>query len=262
MSSRFTFAILTIFTLVGASHAQSTKSPNLIELLGHSSANSLSGELRGYIVKLMPTTLYEKKIDWGKQKLVARGLKWKGLKPKIQKSHKNHGTWQKIRIVAPNFKNALVFDVRNIREIKPGTARFQVFISFDIRAFYDRQNWLAGVRVIAGSIRARARVRALVHCQLSSRLEKKKGSFIPDAVFEFRALKANVGYDQLVVEHVYGLGGEAAQLIGSAAKSMIHQFKPSLERELLHKANSAIVQSLKKKEVRVSFSKLLGGLSK
>lgn len=244
-----------------AIQAQSVKGVDLIQLLGQTSANSLSGAIRGYILELIPEKLYEKKMDWGRQKMVARGIKWKGLKPTIMKNPKNHGVWQKVAVYAPNLRNTLVFDIRNVRQTSPGVASFDIFISFDTRTFYDRQNWRSGIRLIAGSIRARARVRALLHCQLISRTIKKPGQFVPDMVFQFRTLKANVGYDQFQVEHVYGMGGEFAQLFGSAAKSMIEQFRPSLERDMINKANSAIVKAASTKEVRVNFSKLFESLS-
>jgi hypothetical protein len=61
-----------------------------------------------------------------------------------------------------------------------------------------------------------------------------------------------------VVEHIAGLGGEAAKLLGDAARGSIKQWRPSMEHELLAKANVAIVKAGDTKEVRVSLSKLLG----
>ncbi len=70
---------------------------------------------------------------------------------------------------------------------------------------------------------------------------------------------AYLGYDNLVVEHVAGVGGEAAKLIGDAVKKGLDQWHPSLERELLAKADAALVKAGDLKEVRVSLASLFKG---
>jgi hypothetical protein len=72
-------------------------------------------------------------------------------------------------------------------------------------------------------------------------------------------MQAQVSYDNLVVEHIAGIGGEAAKLIGDGLKGGLHQWRPSLEKELLAKADAAIVKAADTKEVRVSLSQLFSG---
>ena len=71
-----------------------------------------------------------------------------------------------------------------------------------------------------------------------------------------KVAKADLGYDNLKFDHVAGVGGEAAQLIGEAAHSMLKQWRPSIERDLLAKANAAIEKAGEHKEVRLSLAKL------
>ena len=76
-------------------------------------------------------------------------------------------------------------------------------------------------------------------------------------VFRGRVLRADLRYENVVVEHVNGVGGELAKLIGNTAQEVLHKWRPSLERKLLEKGNAAIVKAGDTKEVRLSLTKLL-----
>lgn len=253
------FGLLVCLAIPAGVRSAPGKVPDLVELLGHTSANALAGEIRGHVIAFIPPMLYETRENWGNQKMVVRGIKWKGrlrLRPQLQKNPKNHGIWRHLRVLAPNLRNTLILDIRNIRNVGPGRIQFDIFIAFDTRVYLDQQHWRSGIRVMSGSIRARARVKAALRCELTSRMEKKPGEFFPEAVFGFRVLTAGVSYDNFAIEHVYGLGGEMAQLIGDAAKRLLEKFRPSLEQSMIQKANAAIVKAAKTKEVRINFSKL------
>jgi hypothetical protein len=81
---------------------------------------------------------------------------------------------------------------------------------------------------------------------------------LPDIVFRLRVVKATVSYDNLVVEHLNGVGGSPARLMGEALRSTLKQWKPSIERNLLARAEVAIVKAADTREVRIG----LGGLVK
>ena len=53
------------------------------------------------------------------------------------------------------------------------------------------------------------------------------------------------------------LENEPPEIIGELGQTLIKQWKPSIERDLLAKANAAILKAGEQKEVRVSLSKLL-----
>lgn len=236
--------------------------PDLIQLLGHTSANSLAGEMRGYLVQFIPPVLVDEKYNWGEVKLVTRGLKWKGLRPERQKSWKNHGKWRKLRVEAPNLRNTLIFDIRNVSSPTPGAVRFTNFISFDTRIYYDQQNWRHGLRTWAGSIRARARVKLTTKVEITMRTERKPGKLFDDIVFRVKIYWASFQYDNFVVEHVPGLGGEMAQMLGDLAKRTLDKVRPDIERNLITKANAAIVKAGDTKEVRINLGKLFDAFSK
>ena len=121
---------------------------------------------------------------------------------------------------------------------------------------FEEWIWESGIRLYSGSLRARMRVHLHLDCEVTVRLEPSK-TFLPDAVFRLRVVKANLSYDQLVVEHIAGIGGSGAKLLGEAVHGALKQWHPSLERDLLAKANAAIVKAGDTREVKLSLASLL-----
>ncbi len=80
---------------------------------------------------------------------------------------------------------------------------------------------------------------------------------LSDFIFRIRVTKSDLHFENIVLEHVAGVGGEGAKLLGDAVKHSLRQWHPSLERELLAKANAAIVKSGDTKEVRLSVFNLM-----
>jgi hypothetical protein len=229
--------------------------PNPLALLAPNSVDSLSGTLRGVLVRSLPDPLYEASPGWGNMKYVARGIEWHGLRPEVQRSHKNQGTWQKVRFSADNPADTLILDLRNAQFPEPGRMTFDVYLAFDAHVDYTRQEWNNGNKLYDGSVRARLRVRLNLSCEATTRLEAN-GGLLPDAVFRLRATKADLRYDNVVTEHVAGVGGELAKVIGDAFRGGLKQWRPSLERELLARADAAIVKAADTREVRVNLASL------
>jgi hypothetical protein len=223
--------------------------------------DALAGSLRSLLLEFLPSPLYEDTRHWGTQKMVTRGLKWEGqgihVHPEKLKSAKNDGNWWRVKVTAEHLADTLVFDVRELQQPEPGRMTFTTFLSFDTDVDYDRQVWEAGTRLYSGSVRARLRVKLTLCCEVVTRLEPN-GTLLPDAVFRLRILQSDFAYDNLVVEHVAGVGGEAAKLLGEAARSAMRQWHPSFERHLLEKANAAILKAGDTREVRVSLTGMLG----
>jgi hypothetical protein len=233
---------------------------DLLPLLSNGTSDALAGSLRGYLVRSLPEPLYERSAGWGRRVPAPNGIKWNGkllpLRPEITHTEKNQGVWRKARVTAINPADSLVFDLRDLRNPDAGRMTFSAFIAFDARLEYTRQRWASGVKLSDGSMRARFRVKMTLDCEATARLEPN-GLLLPEAVFRLRVVDAKVQVENFVVEHVAGLGGEAAKLIGDTVKGGLEQWHPSLERELLDRAQAAIVKSGDTKEVRLSLAKLL-----
>jgi hypothetical protein len=158
-------------------------------------------------------------------KYVARGVEWHGLRPEIQRSHKNDGTWQKVRFTAVNPADSLILDVRNPQFPEPGRMTFDVFLAFDVHADYTRQVWENGHKFYDGSMRARLRVKVALSCEATTRLEPG-GGLMPDAVFRLHVTRADLRYDNFVTEHVAGVGGEQAPRLTRIIPGVRGTFEP------------------------------------
>src|SRR5205085_2469644 len=135
----------------------------------------------------------------------------------------------------------------------------EAVVAADADGSFEQQLWKGGVRLYSGETRGRCRATVRLACEATTRLDRKPGAILPDAVVRVRVTGARLFYDDLVVEHALGVGGDAAKAIGEAAHRLLTRFKPSLERDLLAKADAAIVRAGDTKEVRVEFERLLKG---
>jgi hypothetical protein len=213
---------------------------------GGNSTAALAGNLRAFVLKSLPTPLYENLRHWGRQKRNAFG------------KMRNEGRWYKVRAEAITPNETLMLDLRDVQKPEPGKTTFKAFLALDARVFVDRQTWRNGARLYSGSTRARLRLKLTVRCEATTRLQPN-GTLFPDAVFRLRVLESNLRYDNLVVEHTAGVGGEAAKVIGDLVIGSVHAFRPSLERDALAKANAAVVKAGDTKEVRIGLTSLFSG---
>jgi hypothetical protein len=232
----------------------------LLPLLNRESTDALAGSLRGLLVRSLPTPLYEASLGWGHEVQAVRGLKWTGkdlpVHPHIMRGPKKQSTWRKIGVSAINPADTLVFDLRDVRAPETGRLLFTVFISLDARVELQQQDWEKGVRLFDASARARMRVQLTLNCEAVTRLEAGV-LLLPEAVFRLRVLRSHLAIDNVVCEHLAGVGGAGAKVLGSLVKGGLREANPGLERELLSKAESAIVKAGDTKEVRLSLFTLL-----
>ncbi|HMF14511.1 MAG TPA: hypothetical protein VKE94_19480 [Gemmataceae bacterium] len=255
-------SLVALLVLARPGLAQSTKHPQLpnpLSLLNTSSTEAIAGNFRAALVKAMPSPLYEDAKTWGRTKDVTT-IHWRGqglaVHPEKVIKQKKDGDWRKTRLTADNLADTLVFDLRGLQSPEPGRVTFTIFLSFDASVRSDHQKWNEGTKLWNTTLKARMRVKLALDCELTARLDDK-GELLPDAVIRLHATKADLKYDNLVVEHAAGLGGAAAKLIGDAAHRIVNEFKPSLERDLLAKADAAIVKAADTKEIHVKLSDLL-----
>jgi hypothetical protein len=251
--------LLGVLLLAGGPLSAQT-APPAPNVLGNKTLDSLAATFRSLLLRNIPNPLYETNSNWGHTREVANGLKWTGdilpLHPHVTHAEKNSGVWRKLRVTATNPADTLVFDLRNLQQPEPTRKTFEAFLAFDANLNFDEEKWRAGVRTLAFSVRGRLRVRLHLWCEVTSRSETAAGALIPDVIFRLRVTKADLGYDNLVVEHIAGIGGEAAKVMGDTIHGFLRDFRPQMERHLLDRANAAIVQAGDTKEVRLSLSNL------
>jgi hypothetical protein len=225
--------------------------------LSGSAKDELAGNLRGLFLQNLPVPLYEKENNWGHQTMVKRRHvegKLGDLHIEVTHQPKNDGVWKKLQVEAVNPTESVVFDLREVANPEPGKLTFQIFTAMDTHVNYTHQRWESGLKLFDASARAKARIKVTLDCEATSRVEN--GILLPDLVIELKVAKADVKYDNLKFEHIAGIGGEAAQLIGELAHAALTQWRPSIEKDALAKANAAIIKAGQHKEVRLSLAKL------
>jgi hypothetical protein len=247
-------AILTSILFVSPAWSQSDGAPTSAEL---------GATLRSLIIPCLPDPLVEQNFDWGRQARSPVGLEWKKqgalLKPEVMKQLRNDGHWRKIAMMTKQPEKTLKLEVSNVKSLEPRRLTFAVDLEMPVNLKFEQQIWRSGIRLYSGETRARCRAVLHLECESVSRSEKKPGALLPDIVFRMRVLEAKLNYFDFVVEHTAGVGGDAAKWLGDAVHETIKQWKPSLERNLLDKANAAIVKAGDTKEIRLGLSKLLDG---
>ncbi len=235
--------------LQGAVHAQ-TPMPTQADL------DQIAGLFKPIIRKSVPGVLYEKKDNWDHQAMVPVGLKWRGLKAEVQKSPRNHGDWKKLLITAQDVERTLDLRISNLRNIDADRQSFRTFVTFQMGVQYEHQTWQNGVRVWNGYVRARAQVKCEMNCESTIKAEFGK-DLLPDFSVRIRVTDARVGYDNLVLENINGVGGSAAKITGDAVRKAVNQWWPSIERDMLARSAEAIVKTADTREVRLGLSTLL-----
>lgn len=224
---------------------------------------ALAKSLRELLLKNLPDPLVESKQHWGDQKDGVVGVKFHkdgaALRTESVRGKLNHGHWRKVAVRAANPEQSLAVGIKDAAFPEPGKTTFTAMLGLDCDLKFEQQVWRNGVRLYSGETRGRCRAALALKCEVTTRTEKKPDSLIPDVVFRVRVTDAQLFYDNLVVEHTAGVGGDAARLLGDALIHAVKQAKPELERDLLAKANAAIVKAADTKEVRVSLAAVLQG---
>jgi hypothetical protein len=225
------------------------------------SAAELSRLYRNLILPSLPTPLVEQKFNWDHLELAASGLRWekKGIlyKPEVTQKLQNDGVWRKISVAANNPETTLLVSVKDVKTPEPGKMTFSIDLELPVKIDFVQQFWHSGIRLYSGETRGRCRTLLHLVCESTARVEKQPGALLPDVIFRMRVTDAKLNYYDFVVEHTLGIGGDAAKFLGNAVHETIKQWRPSLERNLLEKANKAIVKAGDTKEIRLSLSKLM-----
>jgi hypothetical protein len=218
-----------------------------------SSEAELSGIMRSLALQNLPEPLYRKDKDWGRTKEIEVPRIRQG-RVRMATVAKNDGLWRKIRVDAINPRDSLVLDIRDVQRPKSGLMTFNLFVAMDVRFDAAQEHWENGIKLYGASIRARCRLKATMRCSVETQAEIK--NLMPEFVLKLAVNETQTSYENLVVEHVAGLGGDAAKIIGKAGHETIHQWKPSIERDLLEKANQAVLKAGANKEFRVGLERL------
>lgn len=242
------FALL--FVLLSFDPARADETPQ---------AQVLTELVRPLVLASLPDPLVRGERDWGRQVMAPVGLKWRGVKPTVQKSPRNDGHWQRMTAVAIQPDRTFELAITDLSTPKPGQTAFTVRMAMTVRGEHEFQEWKNGVRVLSTTTQARCRVGLKLDCVCTSRIGVKPGGLLPGAEISVQVLHAECGYSDFVCERVGKIRGKPAALAGEAAREFVRLIKPGLEVEILTKANLAVMKAVEAKPVRVELDKLLLG---
>lgn len=236
--------LMSVATAIGSSPFASATTPSDTEL---------ARLLRGLLLANMPAPLFDKHDEWGKTKEY-KVLKLRKGKPVWERQARNDGLWRRSKLTAINPAESLAVDVTDIAATPAGATALTVTCRLTVRAEADQEQWESGLRLYGAGVRARIRLRTQLRVEAALRPEFKSG--LPDVVVSLKVTHAEVGYDDIIVEHVAGLGGDAAKILGRTGHDLLNQWKPSVERELKEKAVRAIIKAGELREFRVGLGRL------
>ncbi len=256
--TRWIGAILLGVLLAGDALAQSSAPPSSAlsppPTLTAANLESLSKILRSMVLQNLPESpTFTQNHEWGHQ---ARVPTLQGVK--IVHVLRNHGNWWKVQATCYHLPQTLVLKLSDMKIADPEHITFKTYLALPTTIEFRQQIWQNGVRVLVTKARARMRIKAHLNIETSLKLDAK-GALLPDLVLGLRIADAQVSYDRLVLENIDGIGGDAARVTGDAVRAALKQWKPSLERDLLAKARTAILRAGETREVRVSLTRLISG---
>jgi hypothetical protein len=223
-------------------------------------AHALAKVLRDLLVKHLPDPLSKSSQNWGRQQgvtVVYRRREGLRVWTEPVQEFRNDGVWRRYetRIADPA---KVVLAVTELSHPEEGKALVTVGVVAErVEVKFEQQVWRNGVRLYGGETRAHCKGSLLLKAEVTSTTEFKKGAFFPEVKLKVKATEAQLGYEDVVVDHTAGLDGNAANAVGDFAIRVVKAVKPDLEGELLAKANAAIVKAAGTRELRVALDSLL-----
>lgn len=223
-------------------------------------AEALAHVLRDLIAKLLPDPLCKSGHNWGHQKAVTvTKYQREGLRfySESFQEMKNDGTWRRTEIRIPD-KERIALAVTSLTHPEPGKMLVTVgAVAERVELHFEQQIWKSGLRLYSGETRAHCRGALVLKAEVNTKSELKKGSLLPDITLKLQVTSAELFYEKLIVDHTAGLSGEAAKAVGDLTIQIIKAVKPHLEKDLLEKADAAIVKAANSKELTLTLDKLM-----
>jgi hypothetical protein len=223
-------------------------------------AEALTKVLLELLKKTLPDPITKSNHNWGHQKAVTtKVLHRDGFKfwtEQVQEM-KNDGIWRRADIRIPDH-DKIAIAVTELTH--PEDGKMQVTVSAvaeRVDLHFEQQIWTNGVRLYGGESRGHCKGALTLNAEVITKTEFKPGSFFPTISLKLQVTKAELFYEKLVVDHTAGLNGEAAKAIGDLTIQIVKAIKPHIEKDLLEKADTAIVKAAQQKELTLTLDKLM-----
>ena len=223
-------------------------------------AEALATVLRDLLKKNLPDPLSKSNHNWGHQKGVTVTLHHlDGLRlwSESVQEMRNDGHWQRTDIRIPD-RDKIALAVTELTHPEEGKMLVTVgAVAERVELQFEQQIWRNGLRLYAGETRGHCKGALTLKAEFTTKTEFKKGSLLPEITLKLQVTSAELFYEKLVVDHTAGLNGEAAKALGDLTIHIVKVIKPHLEKDLLEKAEAAIVKATHTKDLTITLDKLM-----
>lgn len=221
-------------------------------------AEAVARLLRDLVHKNLPDPLTKGGQNWGNQ--VALAVRYReGFRqwsePVLET--RNDGLWRRFDVRIPDPKSVKL-EVTELTHPAPDRMDVTVSGTCDrVDVHFEHQLWRNGRRLYAGETRAHCKAGLVLKAEVVTKTEFPKGGLVPEVTVKFKATDADLSYGDLVVEKTAGIEGPAAQVVSDLVLKTVKAVKPDLEKDLLEKANAAIVKAAGEREFKVTLGKVM-----
>ncbi|MCS7021638.1 MAG: hypothetical protein NZ703_04595 [Gemmataceae bacterium] len=208
----------------------------------------------------LPDPLAQSSENWGHQKEVSgtrRRIKdWRIITEPYQE-RRNEGLWRRLTLRVPQ-RDRLQVGVQNISFPRRGCVEGTVLtVAENVALQLEQQHWCNGLRLYACDIRAHCKAGLTLQAAVSSRQERPLGALLPTYVLKVHVHEARLDYADLKVDHILGLDGKAAQVVGDTIRELIRRFKPDFENQLRRRAEAAVIRATDNRELYLTLDEWL-----
>lgn len=236
------------------------KAPKQIEQPKPEEVAAISKLMRDMGLQHMPDPLVKANDGWGKQKEFVVGkvmLRDPKKFPDAPRELFNDGLWRRFTVTARDPAETFGVGITELVRPDADTMFVTVHVVMDINFRMEQQLWKRGLQLYSGETRGHCKGAVQLKAVVAHKTEFKPGSFLPDIALKVTTTEAKLFYEKIVIDHTAGLDGDDAKKVGELVVDLVKSVKPELEKELLEKANAAIVKAAGTKEVRLQLDKLM-----
>ena len=236
------------------------KRPKQIEQPNPEEVAAISKLMRDMALQHMPDPLVKANDGWGKQKEFVVGkvmLRNPNKFPEAPRELFNDGLWRRFTVTARDPADTLGIGITELVRPEADKMLVTINVAMDINFRMEQQLWVRGRQLYSGETRGHCTGAVQLKAVVTHKSEFKPGALFPDIALKVTTTEAKLFYDKIVIDHTAGLDGDDAKKVGDLVVDLVKSVKPELEKELLEKANAAIVKAAGTKEVKLQLDKLM-----
>ncbi len=236
------------------------KRPKQIEQPNPEEVAAISKLMRDMTLQHMPDPLVKANDGWGKQKEFVVGkvmLRNPNKFPEAPRELFNDGLWRRFTVTARDPADTLGIGITELVRPEADKMLVTINVAMDINFRMEQQLWVRGRQLYSGETRGHCTGAVQLKAVVTHKTEFKPGALFPDIALKVTTTEAKLFYDKIVIDHTAGLDGDDAKKVGDLVVDLVKSVKPELEKELLEKANAAIVKAAGTKEVKLQLDKLM-----